>query len=168
MERMVMLHAGLRICNVGCPKYDCDAFLCITVFFVGDKFQGIFRDSLFLCRKEKHINRKKKGRHMEEKRIAVLGIIIEDVRQAEQVNALLHQFGSYIIGRMGIPYKEKQLNIISIVVDAPADVISALSGKLGRLPGVSSKALYSKTGSGQGGKRKEEPRGVGERKNPGE
>lgn len=168
MERMVTVHAGLRICNVGCPKCDCDAFLCITVFFVGDKFQGIFRDSLFLCRKEKHINRKKKGRHMEEKRIAVLGIIIEDVRQAEQVNALLHQFGSYIIGRMGIPYKEKQLNIISIVVDAPADVISALSGKLGRLPGVSSKALYSKTGSGQGGKRKEEPRIVEERKNPGE
>ena len=98
---------------------------------------------------------------MEEKRIAVLGIIIEDVRQAEQVNALLHQFGTYIIGRMGIPYKEKQLNIISIVVDAPADVISALSGKLGRLPGVSSKALYSKSG------RKEETRRAEERKSPG-
>ncbi len=104
---------------------------------------------------------------MEEKRIAVLGIIIEDVRQAEQVNALLHQFGTYIIGRMGIPYKEKQLNIISIVVDAPADVISALSGKLGRLPGVSSKALYSKTGSGQGVGRKEEPRRAEDRKSPG-
>lgn len=83
----------------------------------------------------------------EKERIAVIGIIIEDVRQVEQVNALLHQFGTYIIGRMGIPYKEKQINIISIVVDAPADVISALSGKLGRLPKVSSKALYAKTGS---------------------
>ncbi|MCI9594394.1 MAG: iron-only hydrogenase system regulator [Lachnospiraceae bacterium] len=82
----------------------------------------------------------------EEKRIAVIGIIIEDVRQAEQVNALLHQFGRYIIGRMGLPYKEKQVNIISVVLDAPMDVISALSGKLGRLKGVSSKALYSKMG----------------------
>ncbi|MCI9104284.1 MAG: iron-only hydrogenase system regulator [Lachnospiraceae bacterium] len=78
-------------------------------------------------------------------RIAVLGIIIEDKGQAEQVNSLLHQYGRYIIGRMGLPYEKKQINIISVVVDAPADVISALSGKLGRLPGVSSKALYSKT-----------------------
>ncbi|MDO5418189.1 MAG: iron-only hydrogenase system regulator, partial [Lachnospiraceae bacterium] len=59
---------------------------------------------------------------------------------------LLHQYGQYIIGRMGIPYEKKQVNIISIVVDAPMDAISALSGKLGRLPGVSSKALYSKAG----------------------
>ncbi len=78
-------------------------------------------------------------------RIAVLGIIIEDKGQAEQGNSLLHQYGRYIIGRMGLPYEKKQINIISVVVDAPADVISALSGKLGRLPGVSSKALYSKT-----------------------
>ena len=77
-------------------------------------------------------------------RIAVIGIIIEDKRQAESVNSLLHQYGQYIIGRMGLPYEKKQINIINIVVDAPADVISALSGKLGRLPGVSSKALYSK------------------------
>ncbi len=68
-------------------------------------------------------------------RIAVLGIIIEDKGQAEQVNSLLHQYGRYIIGRMGLPYEKKQINIISVVVDAPADVISALSGKLGRLPG---------------------------------
>ncbi|MDO4330026.1 MAG: iron-only hydrogenase system regulator [Lachnospiraceae bacterium] len=83
---------------------------------------------------------------MEEKetRIAVIGIIIEDKSRAEQVNGLLHQYGQYIIGRMGLPYEKKQVNIISIVVDAPADIISALSGKLGRLPGVSSKALYSK------------------------
>ena len=74
----------------------------------------------------------------------MIGIIIEDKSQAEQVNGLLHQYGRYIIGRMGLPYEKKQINIISIVVDAPGDVISALSGKLGRLPGVSSKALYSK------------------------
>lgn len=77
-------------------------------------------------------------------RIAVIGIIIEDRRQAEKINALLHQYGSYVIGRMGLPYEKKQVNIISVVLDAPMDVISALSGKLGRLPGVSSKALYSK------------------------
>ena len=66
----------------------------------------------------------------------------------DQVNALLHQYGAFIIGRMGLPYEKKQVNIISIVLDAPADVISALSGKLGRLPGVSSKALYTKAGEG--------------------
>ena len=59
-------------------------------------------------------------------RIAVIGIIIEDREKAEQVNSLLHQYGEYIIGRMGIPYREKQVNIISVVLDAPADVISAL------------------------------------------
>ena len=75
---------------------------------------------------------------------AVIGIIIEDKRQAEAVNGLLHQYASYIIGRMGLPYEKRQVNIISIVVDAPADVISALSGKLGRLPGVSSKAIHSR------------------------
>ena len=62
------------------------------------------------------------------------------------MNGLLHQYGAYIIGRMGLPYEKKKVNIISIVIDAPQDVINALSGKLGRLPGVSAKALYSKTG----------------------
>lgn len=79
-----------------------------------------------------------------ETRIAVIGIIIEDRSQAEQVNGLLHQYGSFVIGRMGLPYEKKQVNIISVVLDAPMDVISALSGKLGRLPGVSTKALYSR------------------------
>lgn len=80
-----------------------------------------------------------------ETRIAVVGIIIESQESASQVNEILHQYGSYIIGRMGIPYREKKMNIISVVLDAPADVISAVSGKLGRLPGVSSKALYSRS-----------------------
>ena len=83
-----------------------------------------------------------------ETRIAVIGIIVEDKSQVDQVNALLHQYGAFIIGRMGLPYEKKQVNIISIVLDAPADVISALSVKLGRLPGVSSKALYTKAGEG--------------------
>ena len=77
-------------------------------------------------------------------RIAVLGIIIEDKSQAERVNELLHQYAPYIIGRMGLPYEKRQMNIISVVVDAPADKISALSGKLGRISGVTSQALYSK------------------------
>ena len=80
----------------------------------------------------------------EETRIAVVGIIVEKLNAAASVNEILHQYSQYIIGRMGLPYREKQVNIISVVLDAPPDVISAISGKLGRLPGVSSKALYSK------------------------
>ena len=82
----------------------------------------------------------------QETRIAVIGIIIEDRKQAGAVNSLLHQYGEYVIGRLGLPYEKKGVHIISIVVDAPMDIISALSGKLGRLPGVSSKALYPKAG----------------------
>ncbi|NBH72293.1 iron-only hydrogenase system regulator [Clostridiaceae bacterium] len=81
---------------------------------------------------------------MEETRIAVVGIIVERLDAAAAVNEILHQYSKYIIGRMGLPYRERQVNIISVVLDAPADVTSAVSGKLGRLPGVSSKALYSK------------------------
>lgn len=82
--------------------------------------------------------------HQEETRIAVVGIIIEDKNSVTAVNEILHQYRDYIIGRMGLPYREKQVNIISIVLDAPANAISAVSGKLGRLKGVSAKALYSK------------------------
>ena len=77
-------------------------------------------------------------------RIAVIGIIIEDKSQAEQVNGLLHQYSRYIIGRMGLPHRERGLNIISIVLDAPEDVVSALAGKVGMLPGITAKAVYSK------------------------
>ncbi len=76
----------------------------------------------------------------QETRIAVIGIIVEDKAAVSQVNSLLHEYG-----RMGLPYEKKEVNIISIVVDAPMDKISALSGKLGKLPGVSAKALYSKS-----------------------
>lgn len=78
-----------------------------------------------------------------ETRVAIIGIIVEDESSIEKLNALLHDYGKYIIGRMGIPYREKNVNIISIAVDAPQDVISALSGKLGRLSGVSAKTAYS-------------------------
>lgn len=79
-----------------------------------------------------------------ETRVALIGILVENFDSVEKLNALLHQYSPYIIGRMGIPYQKKQLNIISVAVDAPADVISALSGKLGMIPGVSTKTIYSK------------------------
>ena len=80
----------------------------------------------------------------DETRVAVISMIIDDNDSAAQINALLHDCREYIIGRMGIPYREKGLNIINVVLDAPMDAVSALSGKLGRLPGVTAKAVYSK------------------------
>ena len=85
----------------------------------------------------------------ENSRIAIIGIIIENREMAGRVNELLHQYSEFIIGRMGIPYEKKQVNIISVVLDAPSDVISALAGKMGRLPGVSSKAIYSRESSSE-------------------
>ena len=85
---------------------------------------------------------------MEENRVALLGVIVEDPEAAEALNALLHQYKDYIIGRMGLPYRQRHINIISLVLDAPSDVISSLSGKVGMLPGVSCKALYSKVSHG--------------------
>ena len=81
---------------------------------------------------------------MEETRVALLGVVVENPDSVEELNALLHEYKDYIIGRMGIPYRERKVNIISIVLDAPADAISALSGKVGMLPGVACKAIYSK------------------------
>lgn len=79
-----------------------------------------------------------------ETRIAAISIIIENPDSVEKLNNILHEYGKYIIGRMGIPYHKRNISIISIVMDAPNDVISALSGKLGMLPNVSAKAVYSK------------------------
>lgn len=79
-----------------------------------------------------------------ETRVAIIGIIVEDTSVTDQLNAILHQYAGYVIGRMGLPYREKNVNIISVVVDAPQDEISSLSGKLGMLPHVSAKAVYSK------------------------
>lgn len=77
-------------------------------------------------------------------RVAVISIIIEDPASVQAMNDILHQYSEYIIGRMGIPYRSRGINIISIAIDAPQDVVNALSGKIGRLSGVSSKAAYSK------------------------
>ena len=81
-------------------------------------------------------------------RIALLAILVENESSVEALNDILHQYRQYIIGRMGIPYREKQVSIMSIAVDAPQDVISALSGKIGKLPGVSSKTAYAGGGRG--------------------
>lgn len=72
-----------------------------------------------------------------------MGIIVEDADSVAQLNELLHTYSKYIIGRMGIPYREKGINIVSIAIDAPQDTISALSGKIGNLPGISVKTAYS-------------------------
>ncbi len=78
-----------------------------------------------------------------ETRVAVIGIVLENYDSAEALNGILHEYGKYVIGRMGIPYRERHINVISVAVDAPQDVISALSGKIGKLPGVSAKTAYS-------------------------
>ena len=76
-------------------------------------------------------------------RVAVIGIIVHSGESVEKINAILHDYAPYILGRMGIPYREKAINIISLAVDAPQDVISTLTGKIGRLPGISTKTAYS-------------------------
>lgn len=81
-----------------------------------------------------------------ETRIALIGIVVEDRSVTEQLNHILSQYGEYVVGRMGIPYREKKLSIISVVLDAPNDVISTVSGKLGMLDGISVKTVYSKVG----------------------
>lgn len=84
-----------------------------------------------------------KGNAMEN-RVALIGIVIDSPASAEPLNKLLHEYKDYIIGRMGLPYRERGINIISIVLDAPNDKISGLAGKAGLLPGVTAKAVYSK------------------------
>lgn len=76
-------------------------------------------------------------------RVAVIGIIVENPDSTGKMNQILHEYSEYIIGRMGIPYRQKGISIISIAIDAPQDTISALSGKLGRLDGITAKTAYS-------------------------
>ncbi len=78
---------------------------------------------------------------MEDNRIALLAILVEDLSAAERINGLLHEYGAYIVGRMGIPYHDRGVAIISVVMDAPQSVVSALSGKLGMLEGVNVKTV---------------------------
>ena len=76
-------------------------------------------------------------------RVAVMSIIVEDVSSAEKINAILHEYGEYIIGRMGLPYRQRKISIISIALDAPQNIISTIAGKIGGLNGVSVKTAYS-------------------------
>ena len=78
-----------------------------------------------------------------ETRVAILASIVKNPDAVSRLNELLHQYGQYIIGRMGVPYRAKGVNIISVALDAPGDVISALSGKIGRLPGITAKTVYA-------------------------
>lgn len=80
-----------------------------------------------------------------DKRIALIGIILTSHESVDRLNALLSQSSDYIVGRMGIPYRNKGISIISVAMDAPNDIISALSGKIGMLPGISTKTIYAKT-----------------------
>ena len=80
-----------------------------------------------------------------ETRIALIGIIVEDIESAGKINEILHEYSPYLVGRMGIHYREKYVSIISVVIDANNNVISSLSGKLGMIKGISVKTIYSKT-----------------------
>lgn len=86
-----------------------------------------------------------------ETRVALLSIIVEEPSSVPQLNEILHEYGEFIIGRMGLPYRERNINIIAIAMDAPQDVISALSGKIGRLSNVNVKATYSNVTAKGGG-----------------
>ena len=77
-------------------------------------------------------------------RVAIIAIVVEDVEQVGKLNGILHDYNKYIIGRMGIPYQKRNISLISVMVDGPANVISTISGKIGMLNGVSAKAVYSK------------------------
>jgi putative iron-only hydrogenase system regulator len=92
------------------------------------------------------IQRTERRIDMTESRVALIGIIVSSKESVEQLNHLLSEYGNYIIGRMGLPYKERNISIISVAMDAPGDVINALTGKLGMLPGISTKTIYPKNG----------------------
>lgn len=80
----------------------------------------------------------------ENMRVALISIVVEAPEASERINSVLHDYSAYIIGRMGIPYKKRGIALISVAIDAPADAISALSGKLGMIRGVSTKTIFSK------------------------
>lgn len=79
-----------------------------------------------------------------ETRVALIAIMVENTDSVEKLNNILHEYSQYIIGRMGIPYKEKQVSIISVAIDAPESVINTVSGKIGKLNGITSKVVYNK------------------------
>lgn len=82
------------------------------------------------------------GFFMEEKRLCVLSILVEDRKEAEKVNGYLSEYGGYVVGRMGIPYRERGVSVLCVVLDAPSAAVNALTGKIGKLDGVTAKALF--------------------------
>ena len=82
------------------------------------------------------------GFFMEEKRLCVLSILVEDRKEAEKVNGYLSEYGEYVVGRMGIPYRERNVSVLCVVLDAPSAAVNALTGKIGKLEGVTAKALF--------------------------
>ena len=83
------------------------------------------------------------------KRIALIAIVVENMESVQKLNLILHDYAEYILGRRGLPWKERGISLISVAIDAPQEIISALSGKIGKLPGVSAKAVYSKLSDGE-------------------
>ena len=81
---------------------------------------------------------------MSEKRLAVISLIIENRDRSPEINAILSEFGEYVVGRMGVPYKERGVSVICVIVDAPAEVVNSITGKIGMLEGVTAKTLMSK------------------------
>ncbi len=81
---------------------------------------------------------------MSETRVAIISIVVENKESTDKLNAVLHEYGEYIIGRMGIPYKQKRISVLSVVIDARVEIINAITGKLGMIDGVSAKTLFSK------------------------
>ena len=79
---------------------------------------------------------------MEEKRLCVLSVLVEDRKEAEKINGYLSEYGEYIVGRMGIPYRERGVSVLCVVLDAPSAAVNALTGKIGRLEGVTATALF--------------------------
>ncbi len=79
---------------------------------------------------------------MEEKRLCVLSVIVEDRKEAEKINGYLSEYGEYVVGRMGIPYRERNVSVLCVVLDAPSAAVNALTGKIGRLEGVTAKVLF--------------------------
>ncbi len=108
----------------------------------------VYWDSVFVRRSGRSVFQRWSGfcigGNNMENRLAHIGIIVEDTESAEKINHILHEAGGYIVGRMGIPYREKKVSVISVVVDAPESVTAAISGKLGMLEGVTAKTVYAK------------------------
>lgn len=150
------LHLNLRSILKARRKFVINTLLKIQLILIVIFKIKVFSNSLFVANKvflfiERKVNSVKKDLHAmekdlqsQEKRIGVIGIVIENLEQAPLVNDILHQHGNIIVGRLGLPYREKGINIISLIVDGTTDEIGALNGKLGKINGVNVKSALSK------------------------